>query len=69
MQVSAGSSFALDREEVLFSIADYLPGAGHPMYDVSLDDARFVMLRVEDGDTELILVENWSEELNERVPN
>ncbi len=42
------------------------------MYDVSLDDQRFVMLRLGDegaDDTELILVENWAEELRERGGN
>ena len=41
------------------------------MYDVSPDDQQFVMLRIdaEAEDTELILVENWTEELRQRVPN
>ena len=45
-------------------------GNGHPMYDVSPDDQRFVMLRIGDDQntaaSELILVENWAEELRER---
>ena len=71
VQVSAGSSFAWDRQDVLFSMADYLDSNGSPMYDVSADDQRFVMLRigVVGSDSELILVENWAEELRERVPN
>ena len=40
------------------------------MYDVSPDDQRFVMLRIGDDQntaaSELILVENWAEELRER---
>ena len=44
------------------------------MYDVSPDDRRFVMLRIGDDDdvdseTELILVQNFFEELRARVPN
>ena len=58
---------------VLFSMADYLIGDGHPMYDVRPDDQRFVMLRIEDedveSDTELILVTNWVEELRQRLGN
>ena len=52
-------------------MAEYLDSDGHPMYDVSPDDQRFVMLRIEDADsgTELILVENWAGELRERVGN
>ena len=68
VQLSSGSSFAWDRQVVLFSIADYMPGDGHPQYDVSPDDQRFVMLRIEGGvDDELILVTNWFEELRQRM--
>ncbi len=41
-------------------------------YDVSPDDQRFVMFRFgepDEGDAELILVENWFEELKRLVPN
>ena len=72
VQVSAGSSFAWDSQVVLFSMDDYLPSNGAPMYDVSPDDQRFVMLRIGVGlgsDSELILVENWAEELREREGN
>ena len=60
---------------MLFSMAPYLDSNGHPMYDVSSDDQRFVMLRTEDDegplgpDTELILVLNFFEELKRLVPN
>ena len=50
----------------------YQPGSGYPQYDVSFDDQRFVMLRIEDdgsGTDGLILVQNFFEELKERVPN
>ena len=72
VQVSEGSSFAWDRQDVLFSMADYLRSNGYPMYDVSPDDQRFVMLRIGGEGTaasELILVQNFFEELKERVPN
>jgi Tol biopolymer transport system component len=71
VQVSAGPAFAWERQDVLFSTADYILGNVHPVYDVSPDDQRFVMLRIdaELGSTELILVENWAEELRQRVPN
>ena len=69
VQVSAGSSFAWDRQDVLFSMADYLPSNGSPMYDVSPNDQRFVMLWIGDvgSDSELILVTNWFEELRQRM--
>ena len=73
VQVSAGSSFAWDRQDVLFSMADYLLGNGHPMYDVSPDDERFVMLRIGNEEnaaaSELILVTNFFEELRQRMGN
>jgi hypothetical protein len=50
-------------------MANYLTSNGHPMYAVSPNDQRFVMLRIGDeglDDTELILVENWAEELRGR---
>ena len=56
---------------MLFSMDGYLTARGHAMYDVSPDDQRFVMLRIdaEFGSTELILVENWAEELRQRTGN
>ena len=59
-------------EEVLFSMSDYLTSNGHRMYDVSLDDQRFVMLRIvenERASTELIRVTNLFEVLQRLVPN
>ena len=52
-------------------MVDYLFGNAHAMYDVSLDDQRFVMLRIgaTNDDTELILVENWVEALRQRAGN
>ena len=57
---------------MLFSTANYLRGNGYSQYDVSLNNQRFVMLRIDDdgtGASELILVENWAEELPERIAN
>ena len=73
VQVTGDPTFMPGQQDVLFSMADYLTSNGHPMYDVSPDDQRFVMLRIEDedveSDTEFILVTNWFEELKERVGN
>ena len=72
VQVRGDPTFSAGQQDVLLSMADYLPGAGHPMYDVSPDDQRFVMLRVgESGGaaSELILVENWAQELRGRAGN
>ena len=59
-------------QEVLFSMADYQPSNGNPMYTVSPDDQRFVMLRMGDeaaGSAEAYLVTNWFEELRQRMGN
>ena len=39
-------------------------------FDVSPDGQRILMMRIEGGVAdELIMVENWAEELRERAPN
>ena len=65
VQVTVEPTFLPGQQDVLFSMNDYLPGEGHPQYDVSADDQRFVMLRIERGADELILVDNWAEELRQ----
>ena len=72
VEVTDDPTFAAGRQEVLFSMTDYLTSNGHAMYDVSPDDQRFAMLRIgEEGtdDAELILVENFFEELKRLVGN
>ncbi len=67
--VVAGPTFALGSQRVLFSAADYAGLNVNRAYDVSLDDTRFVMIRQETTTTEdLVLVQNWFEELREIVP-
>lgn len=61
-------TFELGNQEVLFSMEDYLGSDGRPQYDVSPDDERFVMLRIEEGgEIGLVRVENLFEELRRRV--
>ena len=74
-EVSLEPTFAVGQQRVLFSgvgyqVADFLQPIGHER-KMSLDDQRFVMLRSMrvDAESELILVDNWFEELKERVPN
>ena len=57
---------------MLFFMVDYLPSDGHPVHHVSPDDQRSVMLRVGGvgtSDAQLILVENFFEELKPLVGN
>ncbi len=57
----------------LFQIEpEYLLGDRSTQYDVALDDEMFLMGRLygqEDAPNELIVVENWFEELSRRVSN
>jgi hypothetical protein len=59
---------------VLFDTGGWrVPGGVRTYYDVSLDDQRFLMVRSvageqdSDQDIEVILVENFFEELKEKV--
>ena len=47
----------------------YFPSAVHRTYDVTADDQRFVMIRFREELSELIVVENFFEELKRLVPN
>ena len=75
-EVSVEPIFAVGRQRVLFSGVGYTAGVdfrqpyGHER-KVGLDDQRFVMLRNMEleADNELILVDNWFEELKERMGN
>ncbi len=53
----------------LFSTVRYYPFVSHHTYDVTADDQRFVMIRLPDESSELIVVENFFEELKRLVPN
>jgi serine/threonine-protein kinase len=63
--------------EILFSLpSDFLVGTVAGQIDITSDDQRFVMARIATSgtdevttDPELILVQNWVQELNERVGN
>ncbi len=71
-QVRMGQTFEVQEREVLFSIgSEFLIGQAeqYTLYDVTPDDQRFLMLRrVEFAVGELILVQNFFEELRQMVP-
>ena len=72
VEVSGTPTFVVGQQAVLFSMADYLPSNGNPLYTVSPDDQRFVMLRMGDEDAasaEAYLVTNWFTELRQRMGN
>jgi len=64
-------TFSAGPARALFSVEGYITTNLHARYDVTADDQRFVIVRRGDLTQEggLILVQNWFEELKERVPN
>ncbi len=72
VQVGTDPSFTVGEEEVLFSVIGYMRNTNYALYDVTADDQQFMMLRIgqtAEGDARLILVQNFFEELSERLPN
>ncbi len=73
-RVVPDTTFVIGERRVLFSIQGYsAPYNQHQLYDVTPDDQRFVMIRLVggegDNDIELIVVENFFEELKAKVGN
>jgi DNA-binding SARP family transcriptional activator/Tol biopolymer transport system component len=64
VRVTDEPSFSAEDQEVLFSVASFLPGRTHPMYDAGVDSG-FVMIRMADEPrpSELILIQNFRAEL------
>jgi serine/threonine-protein kinase len=73
VRVETEPTFSPGPTSVLFSATEYRASGGHRGYDVTADGERFIMIRMirplGGGQTELILVLNWFEELRARVPN
>ena len=68
--VQTEPTFATLEVRELFSTLGYYPFAVHPSYDVTADDQRFVMIREPQAEAyELIVVENFFEELKAKVGN
>ncbi|MGH3373189.1 MAG: protein kinase domain-containing protein, partial [Actinoallomurus sp.] len=67
--LTPGASFAVGQPRVLFPAAQYVLETNAGAYDVSPDDKRFVLVRAATGGTgtELVVVQNWFEELRGRV--
>jgi Tol biopolymer transport system component/tRNA A-37 threonylcarbamoyl transferase component Bud32 len=68
-EVRSGPTFTVGEPRVLFPANSYNLIPSYPLYDVAPDDRRFLMVRgvAAEGETELILTENWFEELRARV--
>ena len=71
VEVLPGPTFVTGERRVLFSMQGYRSNPQHQQYDVTPDGQRFVMIRnrgVEET-SELIVVENFFEELKAKVGN
>jgi serine/threonine-protein kinase len=68
--VSSGHTFVVGETRALFADT-FVRNLASPFYDVAPDDQRFVMIRDAAGDDlgQIVIVENFSEELKERVSN
>ncbi len=71
VEVLPGPTFVTGERRVLFSAQGFRSAGSHQQYDVTPDDQRFVMIRNLGGADagELIVVENFFEELKAKVGN
>ena len=69
VEVLPGTTFVEGETRSLFSLAGFRANGSHQYYDVTPDDDRFVFVRGVAGSRRLIVVENFFEELKERVPD
>ncbi|MEP6687690.1 MAG: protein kinase [Gemmatimonadales bacterium] len=69
IELKPGPSFTVGQPRVLFPAGQYVLAGNAGLYDVSTDGRRFVMVRLADGagEIELVVVQNWFEELKARV--
>ena len=69
VEVQTSPTFAALRRRTLFATDLYRRESNHRAYDVTADGERFLMIRNSDPSGEFIWVQNFFEELKERVPN
>jgi serine/threonine-protein kinase len=67
--VKPGATFAFDQPRPLLSVVQYVGGGPVQPFDVSADDKRFLFLRetAPSDRSELIVVQNWTQELEQRA--
>jgi hypothetical protein len=68
--VRPGAAFSVGEQRVLFSTAPFAGGGGIHAYSVSPDDRKFVAMREAEAaqQSELVLAENWLQELRAPTP-
>jgi Tol biopolymer transport system component len=69
-EVRPGAAFSVGQQRVLFSMAPFARTGSIQSYSVSPDDRRFVMVREGESSQqgELVVAENWLQELTARAP-
>jgi hypothetical protein len=71
--VQSGTTLVAERPQELFETAMLGPGGGNRPYDIA-PDGRFLIVRSDQADADigpasnLIIVQNWTEELKRLVP-
>jgi serine/threonine-protein kinase len=67
-EIRPGPAFAVGETRTLFPAGNFTLAGNFALYDVAPDDKRFLMVQgVAAAETELILTENWFEELKARA--
>jgi hypothetical protein len=66
--VETEPAFRAGKPRVLFEGEFHRPDLSFPQYDVAADDQKFVMIQELESRTQIHVVQNWFEELKERVP-
>jgi len=72
VDVGTGGGLATSKPRLLFEKSGYSGAVPIRSWDLSLDGQRFLMIKLDQRKptpvTEMILVQNWTEELKQRVP-
>ncbi len=68
VRIRTDPSFTSSKAEVVFGARNYITGPAGRTYDISPDGTRFLMIKEDASPAELILVQNWFEELERLVP-
>ena len=74
-QVATNPTFARGEQRVLFELgAEYLLSNNYSPFDIHADDERFLMMRIigagdDTNPGQMIVVENWFEEVKQKMGN
>jgi eukaryotic-like serine/threonine-protein kinase len=69
-EITPGATLTVGKQRFLFSVAPFYRPGPIPSYSMSPDGTRFLMVREGDASqlSELILAENWGQQLRTRAP-